>query len=253
MQPCSPISHGKWGTVLWQSPRSSQCPQGGGRHKRGATSKTGTRKELAWKLTQIRKFKRSLHDHNGWTSSGRRCGACLSKHTKQGTYVDPPEIPLHPSAQPRLCCESTINHCWSTGTRVPGQINTNSSTALPSFFRLPLVRWNKSFICNLSQICNKTPSLNPTWPKLGLFWTLPDSAERFASAPTLFQVTIGIRSAARLLGLAIRMVKVFPVATLARSVFLICDHIILAAGEENKVMRVPNNQVPRTQRLAFLC
>ena len=35
---------------------------------------------------------------------------------------------------------------------------------------LVLARWNKNFLCNPSQIRNKTPSLNPLWLKLGLFW-----------------------------------------------------------------------------------
>jgi len=56
-------------------------------------------------------------------------------------------------------------------------------TALSGFFHLPLVRCNKSFLCNPSQIRNKIPSLNPSWPKLASFWTFPYCIECFASAP----------------------------------------------------------------------
>ena len=66
-------------------------------------------------------------------------------------------------------------------------------TTLPSFFRLLLGSWIKSFLCNLSYIRNKTPSLNPLWPKPGLFWTISDCVGRFILASTLFQRTSGRR------------------------------------------------------------
>ena len=54
------------------------------------------------------------------------------------------------------------------------------------------VRWNKSLLCNVSRIRNKTRPLNLLWPKLGSFWILPDYVECFASAPTLFQRIPGV-------------------------------------------------------------
>jgi len=106
---------------------------------------------------------------------------CVRKHHPWHLYMHRPLLPLlvpiAPYRTPSMYHPTNTSMTSKTCFLPKPYATKRTKSILPHYLVFSACR------CNLSQICNTTPSLNPLWPKPGPFWTLPNCIRCFASAP----------------------------------------------------------------------